>query len=59
MAQFWLSRRFKIMAIITLCLIAVIASIQTTGLTRALIELLAFGALIWLALAKPDIPPHE
>ena len=59
MARFWLSRRLKVIAIISLCIIAVIASIQTTGLTRALIELLAFGGLIWLALAKPDIKQHD
>ncbi|WP_434949862.1 hypothetical protein ACRWQL_10675 [Shewanella sp. HL-SH4] len=59
MTQFWLSRRLKSAVIITLCIIAVIASIQTTGLTRALIELIAFGGLIWLALSKPDIKQHD
>jgi len=59
MASLWLSRRLKIIAIISLCIIAVIASIQTTGLTRALIELVSFGGLIWLALAKPHIQQHD
>lgn len=59
MAQFLLSRTLKSTVIITLCIIAVIASIQTTGLTRALVELIAFGGLIWLALAKPDIKQHD
>lgn len=59
MAQLWLSRKLKTTAIITLCIIAVIASVQTTGLTRALIELVAFVSLIWLALSKPDIKQHD
>ena len=54
MAQLWLSRKLKTTAIITLCIIAVIASVQTTGLTRALIELVAFVSLIWLALSIFD-----
>lgn len=59
MIQFLLSRRLNIAVMITLCLIAVIASTQTDGLTRALIELLAFSALIWLALTKPDITQDD
>ncbi|UJF22367.1 hypothetical protein [Shewanella sp. OMA3-2] len=59
MTQLWLSPRLKSAVIIILCIIAVIASIQTTGLTRALIELIAFGSLIWLALSKPDIKQHD
>ncbi|WP_211030224.1 hypothetical protein [Shewanella sp. MMG014] len=49
------SKTFKAIAIICLCIIAVVASVQTSGLTRAVIELLAFGGLIALALAKPYI----
>ncbi|GIU49629.1 MULTISPECIES: hypothetical protein [Shewanella] len=50
---------FKVIAIISLCIIAIVASVQTTGLTRAVIELLAFGGLIGLALAKPYIQPQD
>ena len=50
---------YKAIAIISLCIIAVVASVQTTGLTRAVIELLAFGGLIGLALAKPYIQPQD
>ncbi|MCL1047345.1 hypothetical protein L2737_18760 [Shewanella electrodiphila] len=48
-------KMYKAIAIISLCIIAIVASVQTTGLTRAVIELLAFGGLIGLALAKPYI----
>ncbi|MCL1067316.1 hypothetical protein L2735_10920 [Shewanella olleyana] len=50
---------FKAIAIISLCIIAVVASVQTTGLVRAVIELIAFGGLIALALAKPYIQPQD
>ncbi|MCW3172202.1 hypothetical protein [Shewanella subflava] len=59
MAQLWLSRKLKTSIIITLCIIAVVASVQTSGLTRALIELVTFASLIWLALSKPDIKQHD
>ncbi|QDE33001.1 hypothetical protein [Shewanella polaris] len=59
MTEHLLLRRLKIAVMITLCIIAVIASTQTVGLTRALIELLAFGGLIWLALTKPDMPQND
>ncbi|WP_394130830.1 hypothetical protein [Shewanella maritima] len=53
------TKGFKAAAIIMLCVIAVIASIYTQGLTRAIIELTAFTALIWLVLAKPHIQSEE
>ncbi|MDO6619974.1 MULTISPECIES: hypothetical protein [unclassified Shewanella] len=53
------SKIIKACAIVCLCIIAIVASVQTTGLTRAVIELLAFSGLIALALAKPDIQQEQ
>ncbi|WP_165399007.1 MULTISPECIES: hypothetical protein [Shewanella] len=49
------NKRIKAVLIVLLCVIAVVASIYTSGLTRALIELSAFASLIWLVLSKPYI----
>lgn len=53
------SKMFKASAIVCLCIIAIVASVLTTGLTRAVIELFAFGGLLALALAKPDIQQEQ
>ena len=40
--------------ILLCCIVFISASLMTTGLTRALIDLAAFSALLWLVLRQPS-----
>ncbi|MBR9728648.1 hypothetical protein ACFOD0_10875 [Shewanella intestini] len=49
------SKQLKSIFILLLCVIAVAASLLTSGLITAVIELLVFATLLWLVLSKPYI----